>query len=131
MNRRQFFVAASAALVSGSAPALARSGGRDDYDFNFGSVFTPRRQASRYRGKDVISFDQGSTGHGHHQHPRAAALLRAAERQGHSPWRRVGRQGFEWSGIAQIGFMRSWPEWHLPKEMIRWSCGNMAGGSPT
>ena len=56
MNRRQFLVAASAALVSSSvAPqAFAMSGDRD-YSFNFGSVFNTR-QASRYRGKEIVAF---------------------------------------------------------------------------
>jgi lipoprotein-anchoring transpeptidase ErfK/SrfK len=119
MNRRQFFVAASAALVSGSAPALARSGGRDDYDFNFGSVFTPRRQASRYRGKDVISFrtrEAPGTVIINTRERRLYYVLPSGKAIRYGVG--VGRQGFEWSGIAQIGFMRSWPEWHPPKEMI-------------
>jgi len=118
MNRRQFFVAASAALVSGSAPAFARGGDRDDYNFNFGSVFT-RRQASRYRGKEVIKFQtKEATG---------TIIINMGERRLYYVLPNgkairygvgVGRQGFEWSGIAQIGFMRTWPEWHPPKEMI-------------
>jgi lipoprotein-anchoring transpeptidase ErfK/SrfK len=30
----------------------------------------------------------------------------------------VGRQGFEWSGVAKIGAKREWPAWHPPQEMI-------------
>ena len=56
MNRRQFFAVASAALVSGSAPAFATSGDRD-YNFDFGSVFNRRRHASRNRGKELISIN--------------------------------------------------------------------------
>jgi lipoprotein-anchoring transpeptidase ErfK/SrfK len=30
----------------------------------------------------------------------------------------VGRQGFEWSGVAKIGAKREWPAWHPPADMI-------------
>ena len=30
----------------------------------------------------------------------------------------VGRQGFQWSGVARIGRKAEWPEWIPPKEMI-------------
>jgi lipoprotein-anchoring transpeptidase ErfK/SrfK len=30
----------------------------------------------------------------------------------------VGREGFGWSGAAQINMHRSWPEWIPPKEMV-------------
>jgi lipoprotein-anchoring transpeptidase ErfK/SrfK len=30
----------------------------------------------------------------------------------------VGRQGFEWSGVAKVGAKREWPAWHPPQEMI-------------
>ena len=30
----------------------------------------------------------------------------------------VGRQGFQWSGVAKIGAKREWPAWHPPAEMI-------------
>jgi lipoprotein-anchoring transpeptidase ErfK/SrfK len=117
MNRRQFFIAASAALVSGSTPALARSG--DDYNFNFGSVFSRGRQASRYRGKELVRFRT--------KEAPGTVIINTGERRLYYVMPNgmairygvgVGRQGFEWSGIAQIGFMRTWPEWHPPKEMI-------------
>ncbi|WP_371179386.1 L,D-transpeptidase [Ahrensia sp. R2A130] len=49
----------------------------------------------------------------------------------------VGRQGFEWSGEAHIGFKRVWPKWTPPVEMIERQpelakycadCGGMEGG---
>jgi lipoprotein-anchoring transpeptidase ErfK/SrfK len=30
----------------------------------------------------------------------------------------VGRQGFQWSGVAKVGGKREWPAWHPPQEMI-------------
>jgi lipoprotein-anchoring transpeptidase ErfK/SrfK len=30
----------------------------------------------------------------------------------------VGRQGFEWSGVAKVGAKREWPAWHPPAAMI-------------
>ncbi len=30
----------------------------------------------------------------------------------------VGREGFLWSGVAQIQAKREWPDWYPPKEMI-------------
>ena len=30
----------------------------------------------------------------------------------------VGRQGFQWSGVAKVGAKREWPAWHPPQEMI-------------
>jgi len=30
----------------------------------------------------------------------------------------VGRQGFQWSGVAYIGRKAEWPDWYPPKEMI-------------
>ena len=118
MNRRQFFVVASAALVSGSAPAFATSGDRD-YNFDFGSVFNRRRQAGSYRGKEMIAFKT--------KEAAGTVIINTAERRLYYVMPKgkairygigVGREGFEWSGVAQIGFMRTWPEWHPPKEMI-------------
>ncbi|MEN0040468.1 MAG: L,D-transpeptidase [Pseudomonadota bacterium] len=49
----------------------------------------------------------------------------------------VGREGFEWSGEAHIGFKRVWPKWTPPVEMIEREphlakycadCGGMPGG---
>ncbi len=31
----------------------------------------------------------------------------------------VGRDGFQWSGVAKVGFKREWPEWRPPAEMIQ------------
>ncbi|MFW6077018.1 MAG: L,D-transpeptidase [Hyphomicrobiales bacterium] len=30
----------------------------------------------------------------------------------------VGRQGFQWSGVAKVGAKREWPAWHPPADMI-------------
>jgi lipoprotein-anchoring transpeptidase ErfK/SrfK len=30
----------------------------------------------------------------------------------------VGKQGFGWSGTAEVHFKRQWPDWYPPKEMI-------------
>ena len=30
----------------------------------------------------------------------------------------VGRDGFQWSGVAKVGAKREWPAWHPPAEMI-------------
>jgi lipoprotein-anchoring transpeptidase ErfK/SrfK len=30
----------------------------------------------------------------------------------------VGKQGFAWSGTAQVGRRAEWPQWHPPKDMI-------------
>jgi len=118
MNRRRFLVAASAALMSGSAPAFATSSDRE-YNYNFGSVFNRRQQAGRYRGKELIAFKT--------KEAPGTVIISTAERRLYYVMPKgkairygigVGRQGFEWSGVAQIGFMRSWPEWHPPKEMI-------------
>ena len=49
----------------------------------------------------------------------------------------VGRQGFEWSGEAHIGWKQKWPKWTPPEEMIERQpelakycadCGGMPGG---
>src|SRR5262249_364492 len=118
MNRRQFLVAASAGLVCSSAPAFAMSGDRE-YNFNFGSVFNTRGPLGRYRGKEVIAFRTKET--------PGTVIINTGERRLYYVLPNgkairygvgVGRQGFEWSGVAQIGFMKSWPEWRPPKEMI-------------
>lgn len=48
----------------------------------------------------------------------------------------VGKEGFDWAGIARVGMKREWPTWTPPKEMIRrkpelaqWADG-MPGGIP-
>ena len=47
----------------------------------------------------------------------------------------VGREGFAWSGEAEMRFKRSWPRWKVPAEMVarepeleKWSVAN--GGMP-
>ena len=60
----------------------------------------------------------GGTGHDRRGHVGAAALLvepgGRATRYGVG----VGREGFAWSGAAQINMHRSWPDWVPPKEMV-------------
>jgi lipoprotein-anchoring transpeptidase ErfK/SrfK len=48
----------------------------------------------------------------------------------------VGKDGFDWAGIAKVGRMVEWPNWTPPKSMIRrkpqlakWA-GGMPGGIP-
>jgi lipoprotein-anchoring transpeptidase ErfK/SrfK len=31
----------------------------------------------------------------------------------------VGRQGFEWAGVANVAMKREWPAWHPPADMIQ------------
>jgi lipoprotein-anchoring transpeptidase ErfK/SrfK len=31
----------------------------------------------------------------------------------------VGRQGFEWAGVARVAIKREWPEWRPPADMIQ------------
>ena len=46
----------------------------------------------------------------------------------------VGKQGFDWSGIAEIGRKQTWPRWTPPKSMIarkpelaKWANGKPGG----
>ena len=46
----------------------------------------------------------------------------------------VGREGFGWSGLADVGAKQMWPEWNPPKEMVardvnaaKWADGQPGG----
>lgn len=44
----------------------------------------------------------------------------------------VGKEGFDWAGIARVGLKREWPTWTPPKAMIRRrpELAEWAGGMP-
>ncbi|MFO1088947.1 MAG: L,D-transpeptidase [Hyphomicrobiales bacterium] len=116
MDRRSFLLS-SLALAGMTSGALASG----DRDFNFGSTFSPKKTARRnaYRGKEIIPYKTGEK--------PGTVIVNTAERRLYFvlPDGKavrygvgVGRQGFEWSGVARIGAKQTWPEWRPPPEMI-------------
>jgi lipoprotein-anchoring transpeptidase ErfK/SrfK len=90
-----------------------------------------------YAGREVVSFRTSE--------PIGTIIIKTGERAlyrvlgGGRAMRygvAVGKQGFQWSGIAKIGRKVEWPDWTPPEEMIErkpelaeWA-GGMPGGIP-
>ena len=120
MDRRKLLLGVAALLASGT-PVAARGTDRE-YQFNFGSIFTPRRQSAGggyYRGKETIAYKSKEV--------PGTIIINTRERRLYyvlGPGKAirygvgVGRQGFQWSGVAKVGHKATWPEWRPPKEMI-------------
>jgi lipoprotein-anchoring transpeptidase ErfK/SrfK len=165
MDRRAFFLGLGALVLGGVAPAFARHrpppglfGGIWDEDPD---LYRPRRRyrrrrysaqkqkrkkkqsrriASRhktYTGREIVSFRS-------RERP-GTIIIKTGERAlyrilgGGKAMRysvAVGKEGFQWSGVARIGLKKEWPEWRPPEEMIErkpelaeWAEG-MPGGIP-
>ncbi len=118
MNRRTFILA-SLASAAAAPSALAAS------------------KRVLYQGAEVVEFwtpeQRGTVIVNTHEKALYYILRRdAAIRYGVA----VGKQGFDWAGIAKIGRKVEWPTWTPPASMIRrrpelarWA-GGMPGGIP-
>ena len=76
-------------------------------------------RSSGYGGKEIVSFES--------KEKPGTIIVNTSERRlyyvlGDGRAIRygvgVGRQGFEWSGVARVGMKREWPEWRPPADMI-------------
>lgn len=137
MNRRSFF-------LSGLALAAFPMSAAGDTRYNFQartwatpqrapqqqSFFQPQRwqgdrsgawgsQRGSYRGKEIVAYPTNEK--------PGTIIINTSERRlyyvlgGGQAIRYgvgVGRQGFQWSGVAKVGAKREWPAWHPPAEMI-------------
>ncbi len=123
MDRRTF-ISSLAALAATTTGALAES--RVRYNFNntqrsgtsssTGGKFCGR---SRYRGKQTISYRTSEKPGTIIISTRKRKLYFVlAEGKAIEYGVGVGRQGFTWSGAANIARKAKWPAWHPPKEMI-------------
>jgi lipoprotein-anchoring transpeptidase ErfK/SrfK len=124
MNRRHFLSSLSI-LAASSAPALAAT------------RKTTERHVQTYTGAEWVDFETPERA--------GTVIVKTHERalyhvQGDGSAIRygvaVGKQGFDWAGIAKIGRKVEYPTWTPPKEMIkrrpelaRWA-GGMPGGIP-
>lgn len=106
MNRR-FFLSGTAAATLLPAPAFAAQKKRK----------TP---AVTYRGYEYVEFRTPEK--------RGTVIINTRQRAlyfvlGDGEAIRygvaVGKEGFDWAGIARVGMMREWPTWTPPKEMIK------------
>jgi lipoprotein-anchoring transpeptidase ErfK/SrfK len=128
LGRRAFLAGAATFIAAG--PGLAASGeGDDPYPlpkFNYRSIPEPFRPA-------VVAYNG-------RQWP-GTIIVNTAERQlflileGGKALRwgcAVGKDGFRWAGLADVGRKVMWPRWTPPKEMIERSPekAQWAGGMP-
>jgi lipoprotein-anchoring transpeptidase ErfK/SrfK len=118
MDRRLLIL--SALGLVGFSGSAAASGDRDT-SFNFGSTFKPKaRSRPSYGGKQTVAYAT--------KEKPGTVIVNTRERKlyyvlpGGKAIRYgvgVGRQGFEWSGVARVGAKQTWPEWRPPPEMIQ------------
>lgn len=116
MNRRQILLGAFGLMLP-TLPAMAET---RSVRYNFNSSFSNRNQSRRhsYRGKKTVSYNTAEKPGSIIVDTREKALyfvLRngKAIRYGVG----VGRQGFSWTGVANIRRKAKWPSWHPPEEM--------------
>jgi lipoprotein-anchoring transpeptidase ErfK/SrfK len=111
MDRRAFFLSGLAAMVTTPAFAEWRTG---NSLFSFSS---PKR--GRYKGKTTVLLRTGEA-------PGTIIISTRKRRlfyvlpngRAISYGVGVGRSGFTWRGVAQVGRKAEWPSWHPPAEMI-------------
>jgi lipoprotein-anchoring transpeptidase ErfK/SrfK len=111
MDRRFFLLSGLAALTATPALAEWRLGNKR---FNFND-----RTRIRYKGKQIIhlrsSEEPGTIIISTRQRKLYYVLpdgMAIAYGVG------VGRFGFTWRGVAQVGRKAEWPDWHPPPEMV-------------
>lgn len=122
MDRRTF-ITSLAALAASTTGALAEA--RVRYNFNSGTPggTSPKRGSifSRpvYKGKQTVSYQTSEK--------PGTIIISTRKRKLYFVLGDgkaieygvgVGRQGFTWSGTANIARKATWPAWHPPKEMI-------------
>jgi lipoprotein-anchoring transpeptidase ErfK/SrfK len=142
MNRRSFFLSG---LALAAFPVSAAADTR--YNFQARTWGTPQRtpqqqsfwqvpqhqpqrwqdnrsggwdtRGSSYRGKEIVAYPTN-------EQP-GTIVINTGERRlyyvlgGGQAIRYgigVGREGFQWSGVAKVGAKREWPAWHPPADMI-------------
>jgi lipoprotein-anchoring transpeptidase ErfK/SrfK len=123
MDRRTF-ISSLAALAATTTGALAES--RTRYNFNNTSRSTTSGGTginffgrSRYRGKQTVSYRTSEKPGTIIISTRKRKLYFVlADDKAIEYGVGVGRQGFTWSGAANIARKAEWPAWHPPKEMI-------------
>lgn len=95
----------------GAYGAPVHGGTADDYDLgvNFNERTAARVQNPTSEPPGTIVIDTGS------RHLYLVQADGSAIRYGIG----VGRQGFEWKGLARIGRKSEWPRWIPPKEMLQ------------
>ena len=137
MNRRSFFLsglALAAFPMSAAADTRynfqARTWGTPQRAPQQQSLFQPQRwqghrsegwgvRGGNYHGKEIVAYPTNEK--------PGTIVINTGERRlyyvlgGGQAIRYgvgVGRQGFQWSGVAKVGAKREWPAWHPPAEMI-------------
>ena len=105
-------IGGTAAVTLGSISAVA---GTTRYNFTSGGG----TNRNRYRGKRFVSDPTGR--------PPGTIVINTRKRklylvlgdgQALEYGVGVGRQGFNWNGVARVARKAEWPAWHPPKEMI-------------
>ena len=77
------------------------------------------RSTTNYGGKELVAFDsreQPGTIIVNTQERRLYYILGDGQAIRYGVG--VGRQGFEWAGVAKVGGKQEWPAWNPPAEMI-------------
>lgn len=124
MNRRSF-VLSGLALAACAAPAGANHNTWGAVSSSWGGgeptwgVLT-KPPPSNYKGRQVVSYKT--------KEPPGTIVIDTAQRwlylvrPGGKAVRYgvgVGRDGFNWSGVAHVANKKEWPEWRPPAEMIQ------------
>ena len=117
LHRRRLLIGAAALALS--APAAMAGRGRPERRYNFGAALGGGAPRMSYRGKRIVPYRTDEKPGTIIIVTRERALYHVlpggrAVRYGVG----VGRQGFQWSGVATIRRKAMWPEWRPPAEMI-------------
>ncbi|CAN5270069.1 hypothetical protein BH10PSE7_BH10PSE7_36880 [soil metagenome] len=125
MDRRRLLLGLGASVL-GAAPALARKRNTGFYGYE-------ETRPNDYQGAEFVAYetpersgtiiiDTGERALYHVQSPGEAMRYGVG----------VGKQGFEWAGIAKVGRKVEWPAWTPPADMIarRPELAEYAGGMP-
>ena len=105
MHRRLFLSALASGLTAAAFPGMARAA---------------KQNRQRYQGAEQVYFDN-------YEQPgtiivdtgRRALFYTLSDSEAIRYGVAVGKDGFSWSGIAQIGRKTEWPRWTPPTSMIR------------
>ena len=136
IGKRAISFAAVLAVVVCSADAFGDRPGRDELDIldEPGKVPTAAEDNSTLSSRSRWSFRTQRPAWHHRRRQRQSLSLPRVTRRSRHPLRhrRVGRDGFRWSGLLNISRKQEWPvDWRPPPEMIeRQPSAALHGGRP-
>ena len=123
MDRRLFILTGLAGVAQSVLPGAARAETSGGIRYNFGSAFSggsKKKRRSSYGGKKLVPYrtrERPGTIVIDTRKRKLFFVMKGGKAMRYGVG--VGRNGFQWSGTANVRRKVKWPGWHPPAEMIQ------------